>query len=338
MNAMADTRRLRCLSVGFGTIGAEIARLVLEREDLELVGAVDVAPHLVGRDVADLVGLQAQTGVIVQDSIRSCPPADLVLHSTGSHLPVVARQLRGYLDRGLDCISTCEELTWPFARHPELSAELDALAKARGGRLLGTGINPGFVMDLLPMVLTVPCRRVKHVLARRIVDTSTRRPQLQQKTGLGLTEAEFCERAERGTIGHVGLYESAGLLATGLGWRPDAIVVRLEPLLAKTAVETHHLSVQEGQVVGQRQTATAAAGGDERVRLELEMAFGRADPHDEVRITGEPGFALHISGGIPGDEATPACVVNVIPSLLAARAGLLTANDLVVPRWRSERE
>jgi 4-hydroxy-tetrahydrodipicolinate reductase len=277
--------------------------------------------------VAEIAGLPEPAGVTVCGSVWDCPEADMALHSTASRLPQIVDQLREIIELGLDCISTAEELTWPWLNHPALAEELDALAQERGVRVLGTGINPGFVMDLLPLLLTAPCRRVERIVARRIVDTATRRPQLQQKTGLGLTESEYRERAERGAIGHVGLRESAALLAAGLGWAPEAIDETIEPVIAGEGGGS-----PAPQVRGSRQTATAWVGGSECLRLELGMYAGAPDPRDEIAITGAPSFTVRIAGGIPGDEATPACVLNAIPPLLASMPGLLTLKDVPVSR------
>ncbi len=326
--------RLRYIQCGLGPIGCGIVRAAAGNPRLELVGAVDLAPDKVGKDVAEVADLPQSTGVTIVASMDEAPEADIVLHSTASHLPQIGPMLKRFIEMGLDCISTAEELTWPWLRAPELADELDALAQEKGVRLLGSGINPGFVMDVLPMLLTLPCGRVDKVIARRIVDTGTRRPQLQAKTGITLTEREYRERAEKGAVGHVGLPESVALLAAGLGWPWDEVTETIEPILTNEPVDTHHFSVREGHVIGGRQTAVCIADGVERIRLELEMSAGASDPHDAVEIEGDPSFSLRIDGGIPGDQATPAVVINIVDSLMAAKPGLLTAKDVIVPRWQ----
>ncbi|MGQ9730025.1 MAG: NAD(P)H-dependent amine dehydrogenase family protein [Candidatus Zipacnadales bacterium] len=332
---MSGDRRIRCIQCGLGPIGCNIVKLVLERPELELVGAIDVAPTKVGRDVADVVGLDTPTGLTVQPSIHDCPTADIVLHSTASHLSHIAGSLREFIELGLNCVSTAEELAWPWLRAPRIADDLNARAKERGVRLLGAGVNPGFVLDLLPILLTLPCQEVTRVLARRIVDTATRRLQLQQKTGIGMTEQEYRARAERGAIGHVGLKESTALLAAGLGWMPATIEETVVPVIAEAPIHTHHFSVQTGQVLGSKQIARAIVAGTERVRLELVMYAGAREPHDAITIEGRPTLRVRVEKGIPGDEATPACVVNVIRSVLQAPPGLLTAIDIVIPRWQA---
>jgi hypothetical protein len=326
---------IRYVQCGLGPIGCGIVRAAAERPWLTLVGAVDIAPDKAGKDVAEVAGLPAPTDVSVAGSLADAPPADLVLHSTASHLPQIAPLLRRIVERGSNCISTAEELTWPWLSAPELARELDSLARSKGVRLIGAGINPGFVLDLLPMLLTLPCNRVEAVHARRVVDTAKRRPQLQAKTGIGLTDREYRRQAAKGLIGHVGLRESVALLADGLGWSPEEVTETMEPVIADEPTETHHYMVRRGQALGSRQVAVGRVGGVQRIQLELAMYAHAADPHDELALQASPSFTVRIDGGIPGDEATPAIILNLIPSVLAAPPGLLTAKDIVVPRWRS---
>jgi hypothetical protein len=330
-------RLVTYIQCGLGPTGCGIVRAAAERPWLRLVGAIDIAPDKVGRELAEVVGLAEPTGVFVGDSLRDLPPADLVLHSTASHLWQIGPLLRQFIEHGLNCLSTAEELTWPWLSSPDLAEELDALARERGVRVLGAGINPGFVLDLLPLLLTVPCQKVEAIRARRIVDTAKRRPQLQTKTGIGLTDREYRLRAAKGAIGHVGLRESIALLANGLGWSPDEVRETIEPVIADEPTETHHFMVRRGQVLGSRQVAVGVVGGTERIRLELAMYAHARDTHDEVQLIGSPAFTVRIDGGIPGDEATPAVVVNLVPSFLAAAPGLLTAKDILVPHWRAPR-
>lgn len=329
-----EGEQVRYIQCGLGPIGCGIVREAAARSDLQLVGAVDTDPSKTGQDVAVLAGMAQPTGVLVRGSMDGLPEADVVLHSTGSRLAEIGPQLRECLERGLNCISTAEELTWPWLTAPGLADELDALAEERGVRILGTGINPGFVLDLLPMVLTMPCNEVRSIRAKRIVDTTTRRPQLQAKTGLGISEHDYNEHLQRQAVGHAGLRESAALLAAGLGWTADSVVEATEPILAREPVQTEHYSVRAGHVLGSHQVAIARVDGALRVHLDLEMYAHAPEPHDEVAIEGRPSFTVRIDGGIPGDDATPACLLNAIPALLAARPGLLTAKDIIVPRWR----
>jgi hypothetical protein len=324
---------IKCIQCGLGPIGCGIVREAAARPNLQLVGAVDTDPAKLGQDAAAIAGMPRPTGIAVQGSMDGLPEADLVLHSTGSRLADVGPQLQDCLGRGLNCISTAEELTWPWLSAPDLAGKLDALARERGVRVLGTGINPGFVLDLLPMVLTMPCAEVQSIRATRVVDTTTRRPQLQAKTGLGMSEHDYSEHLQRQAVGHVGLRESAALLAAGLGWPTDSVVEMAEPVLAQQPVQTEHYSVRSGHVLGSHQMAVARVDGVMRVHLDLAMYAHAPEPHDEVVIQGRPPLTVRIDGGIPGDDATPACVLNTIPAVLSSPPGLLTMKDITVPRW-----
>jgi hypothetical protein len=322
---------LRFVQVGLGPIGREVARLAVTRRWLSLVGAVDPKPGLAGQDVGSLLGL-APLGIEVEPDLdraieRSEP--DLVLHGTGSFLPDVSDQLGIALRHGASVVSTCEELAYPFHRHPELSRGLDALAVANGAVLLGTGVNPGFVMDKLVATMAGACRSVERVQVRRVVDASTRREPLQRKVGASLSREEFDAIARKGRLGHVGLVESAQMVSDVLGLSPSRKVVEsIRPRIADQAVLTEYLRVEAGCVAGIEHDVTVEDGGRERVRLELRMFVGALDPHDAIEIEGSPPISLRIAGGVHGDAATAAIVVNAARDVKGLVPGLRTMLDL----------
>lgn len=227
---------------------------------------------------------------------------------------------------GYNVVSTCEELSWPYA-HADAAQRIDAIARTAGVSVLGAGINPGFLMDVLPLTLSAACVRVDRVFVRRVVDTNQRRVPLQQKVGVGMTVDVFRERAAAGLLGHVGLRQSAMLLATGLGWTLDEYRETLEPAIAERATDTPLGAVPAGSAIGQRQLAVGARGGSEVIRLDLEMLAG-ANPVDVIQIEGEPPLRSVVEGGINGDIGTEAMVTNLIPTVAAARPGLLTMRDV----------
>lgn len=320
---MADL--YRTIHFGLGAIGRGIARLALERPDTVPVAATDVAPELAGRDLYDALGLHgpAPLPITPDPADALATPADVVLHATASFLQDVFPQLLGIVRAGRNVISTCEELAYPWRRHPGLAKELDREARAHGVSVLGSGINPGFVLDTLALCLTGACQRVRRIEACRVVDVAARREQLRRKVGLGLPIEEFRSRAAAGGFGHVGLAESAWLVGIGLGWTFDAVDETIEPVPG-----------ENGRALGARQTVSARRDGRELVRLTVEMSAGASHPMDEIVIEGDPSLRMRIEGGVPGDVATAAVVLNCIPAVVAAPAGLLTMLDLPAPRSR----
>jgi 4-hydroxy-tetrahydrodipicolinate reductase len=254
--------------------------------------------------------------------------ADVVLHATSSYLKQVTDQLMACMEAGLHVISTCEELSYPFRKHPELSARLDQCARANQVAVLGTGVNPGFAMDKLVLTLATACHRVDKVQVRRIVDASKRRQPLQKKIGSGLTVGQFHMERDAGTIKHHGLPESAAMIADALGLPVDRVEETIDPVVAKATVKSEFFEVPPGRVLGVHQVARGLAGDEENVRLELQMYLGAPDPIDAIKITGVPGLELQIPGGIHGDLATTAVAVNCIPSILKLEPGLHTAKDI----------
>jgi hypothetical protein len=313
----------RTTHVGLGPIGREIARLAAERRDAVPVAASELSPEMAGRDLYEVVGVEGPAPVRIDPDMASAlaTPSDIVLHATGSRLPEVMPQLVAAIRAGRNVISTCEELSYPWRRHPALAAELDREARRVGVTVLGTGINPGFVLDTLVLCLTAVCGRVRRIDATRVVDVSRRREQLQRKVGVGLVLDEFRARAAAGLLGHVGLSESAWLVAQGLGWELEDLRETIEPVPG-----------EGGVALGARQVVTACVGGREALRLSVEMAAGAAHPRDEMVIEGDPPVHVLVEGGIPGDVATASVVVNCIPAVVTHEPGLVTMLDLPVPR------
>ena len=319
------------MQYGVGPIGASIVRLMRQKASLEIIGAIDMDPAKAGRDLGEVVGASdAPWGATISAEAEAMldRPVDVVVHATGSYLEQVKDQLFQCLSAGCCIVSTCEELAYPFRKHPELSARLDAAAKEEGVALVGAGVNPGFVMDKLVLTLSAVAQRVQSAKAIRIVDASKRRLPLQKKIGAGMTLEEFRAQVAAGVIKHHGLPESAAMVADGLGIPLDEISETIEPVIAEETVKTEFLEVAPGQVAGVHQIARGTSGGKERIFLELKMYVGAKHPADSVELVGEPCLSLVIPGGTHGDIATAAVAVNAIPPILAAPAGLRTARDL----------
>ncbi|MFQ6015980.1 MAG: dihydrodipicolinate reductase [Anaerolineae bacterium] len=323
--------KIRTIHFGLGYVGTEIARLVSHRRDMEIVGAIDIDEAKVGLDLGRVLGEDQDWGIVISDdpqAVLTSGGADIVVHCTGSYLPQVYPQLVEVIEADLNLISTCEELAYPALQHPDLAHELDRLARQHGVTVLGSGINPGFVMDKLVVVLSGATQEVKSVRVTRVVDASQRRFPLQKKVGAGLSVEEFEERVKKGTVRHVGLRESAALIAASLGWELDDLQEMTEPVVATRKARTRYVAVEPGQVAGVRQVVQGLKEGVELIRLELQMYLDAEEPRDSIYIEGTPNIDMTIAGGIHGDRGTAAVIVNSIPSVVAAPPGLVTVEDL----------
>ncbi len=322
------TEPIRALIFGLGPIGCSIGRLAAERAEIELVGGVDSAPDKAGHPLYDILAIEpngAANPPVEADAERTLANTQpqVVLHATGSFLPDVLPQLLTCVRAGANIISTCEELTYPWLRHPEPAKELDSEAKAHGVTVLGTGINPGFILDTLAASVSTVCQRVERVRLTRIVDVSTRRPQLQRKVGVGLTLAEFRDHASAGRFGHVGTKESCWLVAAALGWQLDSLEETIEPV-----------SGPDGRAAGIRQTAVGTLAGGTVIEALVQMSTDVDRPRDEITFDGTPPVQLVIEGGVPGDTATAAVVLNAVSRVVHHQPGLVTMLDLPITSGR----
>lgn len=323
---MTSLRTITVAQYGIGPIGAEIARLLLTKPWIKLVAAVDIDPKKIGRDLGDVIGLGRDTGIKVTGELTT--RCDVVCHSTGSRLRDVKGQLVDLLSRGAHVVSTCEELSFPL--DVAIREELTQAARAQNATLLGTGVNPGFVMDKLALTVTSVCQSIESVRIIRIQNASTRREPLQRKVGAGMTQKEFRAAVDAGKIKHMGLRESLMMVGHGLGAEFEQVSDEtIEPILAEREVVTQYLKVAPGQVAGVHQTIEGRGKID--VSLELRMYVGAEDvAADRVIVKGVPDIEMEIKGGIHGDRATAAMVVNSIPRVAVARPGVLTMDDIPI--------
>jgi hypothetical protein len=317
---------LRILHVGLGPLGVKIVTDLHTRGVGKVVAAVDTAPELVGKKLSEVVS-GAPDKPRVQKDFQGLDfkKIDAVVVATSSDLAKCAPTFEALLKQGASIVSSCEELSWPYLRHAALSKKLDKLAKANGGRLLGTGVNPGFLMDAFPVAATAICRSVQSVEVHRFQDASSRRVPFQKKIGVGLDDAGFEAGIKAGWLRHVGLGESLHFIAARMGWtlerweedRPRAVK-------ATKAMSSGLGPVKKGLACGVYQEARGYCAGKEVVTLKFEAALGLKNPHDRVVVVGEPSIDLTWKGGVQGDIATSAIVVNSIASLLQASPGLHT--------------
>ena len=329
-------KKIRVAQFGLGPIGLESLRFAAGQPWIEIVGAVDNDPQKNGRSLVELTGLGSLDGLSLCPTLealfRETQP-EVILHTATSRAVAALQQIRPALELGLAVASTCEELIYPALKSPEVAQELDVLCRHTKARIVGTGVNPGFVMDLLPICLTGVCRTVDTIRVERVVNASTRRQSLQAKIGSGQDVAEFRRKLQTGAAGHAGLAESAALLAHAMGWPLDQITAHGEPVVATADIRTEYFAVEAGKTCGIHQRVVGTQAGTEKIVLDIRMFLDAPEPRDVIQIAGRPALSATIHGGVAGDDATIASLINVIPRLLAAPPGLRLLHELAAPTW-----
>ena len=334
-------RKIRVVQFGLGAIGVDIAREIAQQDDMELVGGIERDERKIGADLGELIGLPQPLGVRVRGDteavLRQARP-DVVVIATASLLHDVFPQIRMCLEAGAHVVSTCEELVYPYADEPEVAGTIDEMARGAGVAVIGIGVNPGFAMDLLPILLTAPSSDVRYVSVTRVVDASNRRWTLQHRIGAGIEPSAFRDWAKQRTTPHVGLRQSSHMIAASLGWRLDQVVERMEPIIAEAWVRTPYVSVAPGQVAGIHQWAQGIAERRPVIELEWRTAVGLGETYDAARIDGVPPIDMLIRGGIHGDLATATLVMRAVPAVMAVQPGLRTVLDLPILHYRTRPE
>ncbi len=330
---------VRVLQWGLGAMGSGMARLVLDKPGLDLVAAVDSRADLVGRDLGDVLGLDRPLGIpVTDDPGAGLTPAavDVVMIATTSWAQDQADDLRRILRAGINVVSIAEELADVQAQSPDLAAELDALAVAHGVSVVGVGVNPGLVLDLLVVTLTAGSHCVERIEASRVNDLSPFGPTVMRSQGVGTSPEAFrAGLADGSIVGHVGFPESIHLISEALGLGVDRIEQTREPIISTVRRETPHVVVEPGMVAGCAHTGVGYRGDTEVVRLVHPQ---QVHPHLEAQVTGDyihvlgvPEVHMAITPEVPGGLATIGMAVNMVPRIVAASPGLKRVIDLPTP-------
>jgi 2,4-diaminopentanoate dehydrogenase len=332
----AAMKKIRIAQFGLGPIGIETLKLAATKPWAEIVGGIDIDPQKTSKDLGELTQAKELDSKIVYHSLKELAAykkPDVIFHTAVSKFKDAYSQIEPMAKLGISVVSSCEELLFPQLREPQLATKLDRVCKKNGARVVGTGVNPGFVMDLLPLCMTGVSREVRAVHVQRVVNASTRRAPLQRKIGSGMAPEEFRRLFKAGRAGHAGLKESLALIAHCLGWKIGRITEIGDAVVADHDIRTQFLEVKHGQTCGLHQRAEAKANGKVALTLDLKMYLDAPEPHDAIQIEGEPPLNVVVKGGVAGDHATVAALVNSAPRLLQAKPGLLLVTDLAVPRY-----
>ncbi len=324
---MPNHPQIRAALIGAGPLGINIYKYALTRKDIMITHVVDIEPSITGRDMGLHSG-QESTGILISNQNSSIQDVDVAILSTVSDLPRIGPQLLSLIEAGLPVVTTCEEMFFPWGNSKEWSETIDRAAKDKGVAILGTGVNPGFLMDALPMMLSGVCHHVDRIEVRRYQDAQFRRIPFQKKIGAGLSFNEFEKRKNEGSLRHVGLTESMQFIARQLGWTLERTEDKIEPVISERNIGTEALQIQPGQVAGIRQTGKGFVNGKECIRLSFQASVGEAESYDEIEIFGIPHIRSRIIGGVHGDVATSSIILNACKSVLHAMPGLRTMADV----------
>jgi hypothetical protein len=327
---------IRVFHVGLGPIGTAVARQIIARKGYRVVGAVDIDPLKIGEDVGTVIDagrkLRVKVGIDISKTIKACEP-DVAVLCTSSSLKGVLPELLEVIKHRVPIVTTTEEAAYPQKANRSIASRIDEEARKARVAVLGTGVNPGFIMDALPIALSAVCERVDRIEVRRVQDARIRRLPFQQKIGAGLSAEEFQRKAEKGSVRHVGFTESIEMIGDAMGWKLDDITEDVTSKIAEAAVSSEWLSIAAGQVCGIIQDGVGYVKGDPKVTLRLEAYLGAPESYDSVLIDGSPRIYSKIDGGVHGDIATASITVNSIRPVLSAAPGLRTMRDMRLPSF-----
>jgi 4-hydroxy-tetrahydrodipicolinate reductase len=325
------------LQIGFGPLGVQTGKYIAQKETIKTAAVVDIDESLKGKSLREISN-ELPKKIFIFNSVESALnnleiKPDVAIITTVSSLEKLIPQVEEVAKFGIPVISTCEELAYPWELQPELSKKLDSLCKTHNIACLGTGINPGFLMDYLPSVLSSVCKNIEQITVERIQDATPRRIPFQKKIGAGLNLQQFKAKELEGTLRHVGLQESIYLLANSMGVSLDTVTEDLQPVISSKDISTKDIQIKTGDARGVEQIGYGYENGICKVKMHFKAAIGEPRSYDKVTIKGTPSFTSEIDGGVNGDIATCAIAINSINSILKAPAGLHTMSDIGVPGY-----
>ena len=326
---------LQFMHVGLGPLGQKMVRFALDRPNLRPVSAVDINPDMQGRDLGAVCGgdaLDIPVHPDIDTAARQTKP-DVAVLTTVSSIDKLVAQVEQCAAAGVNVVSTCEELSYPWLAHKDAAQRIDDACKKHNVTCVGTGVNPGYLMDYLPSALSTLSQRVDRVQVWRVQDASVRRGPFQKKIGAGLTQDQFKAKADEGIIRHVGLPESVQMIAAAMGWTLTDTTETIAPVVAEQRIETEHVQVEPGMAAGVEQVGTGIVDGEARIELLFRAAVGEASSYDTVKLTGEPNVESTIAGGVNGDIATCAVTLNTLAAAVDAAPGLRTMIELRCPHY-----
>lgn len=327
---------------GFGAMGSGMARMLLNKKGIDIVGVCDMHPQRVGKSIFEVLGIDRgiREDVIIRkniDEVISEKSCDICLCATDSFTKNAFPRLKYVLEKKINVISTAEEMAYPKANNPELAEELDRIARENGVTILGTGINPGLIMDLLVVCLTGCMTDVTHIEAKRINSLSPFGPAVMEEQGVGLKENEFLDKVGSGELaGHVGFRESVNMIADALGWKLDNFSQQMAPIITSVDRKSPHGFAASGDVAGVNMTGQGYVDGSVKIDMihpqQIEPELEGTYTGDYITIKGTPEVNMSIKPEVDGGLGTIAMVVNMIPHVINAAPGLKTMIDLPVPR------
>ena len=331
---------IKVIQCGLGAMGSLMASIVLEKSGMQLVGAIERRTDLHGKDLGEYLGDDRAKGVAIYPDFASVPhvrDADVVLAATGSFLELQIPIVESAAAEGLNMVSIAEEMAYPAAKDPRAAERLDGICRECGVTVLGTGINPGFVLDLLILTLTGVCRRVDRIYAERVNDLSPYGRTVMETQGIGLSGDRFEQAlADGSVVGHIGFQQSIRMIADALGLELDAVEEERAPIIAASRRRGKEITVEPGMVAGCRHTARGMRAGETIIELvhpqQVEPAAEGQKTWDLIRIEGEPPIQMRIEPETAGGIGTASLAVNMVPLVVAAEPGLVSMKDLPAPR------
>ena len=266
------TKKIKVVIWGYGAMGSGMAKMILKKQGFEIVGICERNPLFLGKKLSELIDFPLnQEDIIIKEKIEeivSEASCDIVLLATDSFTEKAYQKIVWLLKKKVNVISTAEEMAYPQAKNPELAKKIDEIAKKNGVTVLGTGVNPGMMMDLLVVFLSGVCEDVSSINVARINSLSPFGKTVMKEQGVGLSLSEYNKLNDNGKIaGHIGFLESAMMITEAIGLRLKDFKQEMMPIITSVKRKSAHGFAKAGDVCGVDMRAKATANNNLLIEL-----------------------------------------------------------------------
>lgn len=326
---------------GFGAMGSGIVRALLKKRGVDIVGVCDLHPERVGKSIFEVLSVpvgQRQDVTVsadIDEAVRA-GQCDVCVIATDSFTDRVFDKVMHIVKKGVNVVTTAEEMAYPRAGQPGLSEKMDECAREHGVSILGTGVNPGLIMDILALCLSGGMTEVESVQCRRVNSLSPFGPAVMEEQGVGLTREQFEKGVAEGTMaGHVGFKESVFMMNEALGLGVDHFEQQMQPIITSVDRRSPYGFARAGDVAGVNMTGQGSRDGKVVIDMihpqQIEPEMEGTHTGDYIVLRGKPDISMEIRPEVDGGIGTIAMCINMIPHVINARPGLRTMIDLPVP-------
>jgi len=331
--------KIKGIMYGFGQMGQIMTRLFIEKGVIP-VGVIDANPALVGKYLGEALGISLPMSVRISDNadeILSQNEADIALIAVHAEMDRSFPLFRRCIENGVNVITTCDESLYPWTTSPEITAELDKLAKKHGVTIVGAGFQDTFLTNII-ILLSGASHTIESINGYQIYNIDDYGPMVAEWHNVGETIKEFKKREQEEGTDLSYFRMSLETIAAGIDLTVRSVEHRTEPLIDEADLYCKSLSktIPKGRVIGRTQiTEIETWQGVKFYGEEVSKVYEEGEVDKNIwSIKGEPDSYLE-NDKVATRFQTCTQMVNRIPDVINCEPGYVTVDELPMLRYRA---